>query len=253
MVYTNDAAGAPGAAWQRADVAGAFLDERRRLLPLIDVQEDLIRGLLAARERPIARFLDVGAGDGAFSELVLDAHPGAEAVLADFSEPMLERAGERLARFPGRWRLARCDLSDSAWPGRLPAGRYDAAVSAFAIHHFPPELKRRLFAELLELLEPGGVFVNMDRTLIDGPLAGTFDEQTLANLVQAERDRGGGRSAEQVERDLAAHDDGDEDRPDTAEDQVRWLADAGFERAEIHFKWAEAAVFGAVKPEGGDS
>ncbi len=64
---------------------------------------------------------------------------------------------------------------------------------------------------------------------------------------------GGGRTAEEVERDLAEHDDGDEDRPDTAEDQVRWLTDAGFEHAEIHFKWAEAAVFGAVKPEGGDS
>ena len=26
----------------------------------------------------------------------------------------------------------------------------------------------------------------------------------------------------------------------------------GFEEAEVHFKWAEAAVFGASKPAGGE-
>jgi hypothetical protein len=41
-------------------------------------------------------------------------------------------------------------------------------------------------------------------------------------------------------------------RSDSAEDQVRWLLDAGFEYAEVHFKWAEAAVFGAIKPVGGE-
>jgi hypothetical protein len=29
---------------------------------------------------------------------------------------------------------------------------------------------------------------------------------------------------------------------------LRWLTDAGFQQAEIHFKWGEAAVFGGCKP-----
>jgi hypothetical protein len=78
---------------------------------------------------------------------------------------------------------------------------------------------------------PGAVWQRPD-------LVGAFltERQTLMPLL------------EEVECDLV--DDGDEDRPDRAEDQVQWLQAAGFDGAEVHFKWAEAAIFGAVKPGG---
>jgi tRNA (cmo5U34)-methyltransferase len=239
----------PGAIWQRPEVAGAFLNERQSLMPLLDVQEDLLRRLFTRHPRAAGSFLDVGSGDGAMSELLLGQEPQAEAVLVDFSEPMLERAGHRLERFSGRWRAVRGDLSDPVWQAGLPPGRYGAAVSAFAIHHLPAQRKRALFAELFELLEPGALFVNMDYVSVAGPLQGLFDEQMIANAIRAERDRGGGRSDEEVEREL--FDDGEDDRPDSAEDQVQWLRAANFECAEVHFKWAEAAIFGAVKRAGG--
>ncbi len=127
-------------------------------------------------------------------------------------------------------------------------GSYHAAVSAFAIHHLPAQQKRRLFSELFTLLEPSGIFVNMDFVSVDGPLRGIFDEQMVANLVHAERESGGDRTAEQVERDFLQNKATHQDRPDTAEDQVLWLRDAGFGSAEVHFKWGESAVFGAIKP-----
>jgi hypothetical protein len=43
-------------------------------------------------------------------------------------------------------------------------------------------------------------------------------------------------------------DDHDEDRPDLAEDQLAWLREAGFEDVDLEFKWAEGAIFGAIKP-----
>ena len=176
------------------------------------------------------------------SELVLAAQPGSQAVLVDFSEPMLERAGVNLAAYAGRWLTVRGDLNDPSWPRALPEGSYDAVVSGLAIHHIPSERKRALFAEAFALLEPGGIFVNMDYVSISGPLAGLFDEQMLANAVRHEHDQGGARSAQEVDCE------DDDDRPDSAEDQVRWLCEAGFEQAEMHFKWAEAAIFGAIKP-----
>jgi SAM-dependent methyltransferase len=235
-------AAAPGASWQRPELAASFAERRRILVPLLDVQEDLIRRLLARHGRAIRRFLDLGAGAGAMSELVLDAHPGSQAVLVDFSEPMLERASAGLAAYAGRWQVVRGDLCDPAWYEALPAGGYDAVVSGLAIHHLPSERKRALFAEALELLEPGGMFVNMDYVAIDGPLQGLFDEQMLANAERHEHDQGGNRSAEEVDCE------DDDDRPDSVSEQVRWLRDAGYEQAEVHFKWAEAAVFGATKP-----
>jgi tRNA (cmo5U34)-methyltransferase len=240
----------PGATWQGDGLAAAFLEQRQTLVPLVEIQEDLIRRLFERRQRTVGRLLDVGSGDGAMSELLLSVYPGAEAVLVDFSSPMLDRVGKRLERFPNRWRIVRGDLSDAAWVDGLPAGGYDAAISALAIHHLPAELKRQLFAELYGLLEPGGMFVNMDFVLVNGPLRGLFDERMLTNLVQAERQRGSTRSAEEIERELATDGDEDEDRPDSVEDQLRWLAEAGFEQAEVHFKWADAAVLGAIKPEG---
>lgn len=249
-------AATPGATWQGADMVDAFLRRRETVIPMIDVQEALIGTLLDRHPHPIARFLDLGSGNGAMSELVLAHRPDAEAVLVDFSEPMLAGVGERLGDPHGRWRTVRGDLSQGSWRSQLPGSSYDAAVSGLAIHHLPPERKRALFAELFELLAPGGLFVNLDYVLVRGTLAGLFNEQMVANAMDAERERAdehaAHREAETVRRQLADDGVGDEDLPDTAEDQVAWLAEVGFEQAEVHFKWAEAAVFGAVKPSGGE-
>jgi SAM-dependent methyltransferase len=233
----------PGAHWQREELAASFAERRRILIPMLDVQEDVLLRLFARHGRPIVRFLDIGCGAGAMSELVLGSQPASEGVLVDFSEPMLERAAAALAGHAGRWQVVRGNLNDPAWRDALPDGRYDAIFSGLAIHHLPPERKRTLFAELLGLLEPGGMFVNMDYVAIDGPLRGLFDEEMLAAAVRDDRERGG--THPEHELDL----DDDDDRPDTVEDQLRWLRDAGFEQVEVHFKWAEAAIYGGTRPE----
>ncbi len=236
---------APGAAWQQAELVASFAERRRAMIPLLDLQEDVIRQLLARHGRPVDRFLDLGCGTGAMSELVLasgGAGSRSKGVLVDFSQPMLARVGVTLDAYPGRWHAVHADLNDPRWRQSLPAGRYDAAVSGLAIHHLPAERKRTLFAEVLELLEPGGMFINMDYVTVRGPLEGLFDEEMLAGAVHAEHQSGGTRT--EAELDLGD----DDDRPDTVEDQLAWLRDAGFADVEVHFKWAEAAVFGGVWP-----
>ncbi len=232
----------PGAHWQHEELAASFAERRSVMLPLLDVQENIIRQLLARGGRPVERFLDIGCGAGAMSELVLAAHPGSQGVLVNFSEPMLARLDDQLAPYEGRWQAVRGDLGDPRWRELLPAGRYDAIVSGLAIHHLPSERKRELFVELLALLEDGGMFVNMDYVTIAGPLQGLFDEHMLEGAVRADRESGGNHSHEELELE------DDHDRPDTVEDQLRWLRDAGFADVELHFKWAEAAVFGGVRP-----
>jgi tRNA (cmo5U34)-methyltransferase len=235
----------PGATWQQASAAEWFLDERQVRLPLIDVQEDLIRRLFERHGHAVTRFVDLGAGDGALSALMLSLYPQAEAVLVDFSEPMLAGVSRRLAG-RGSWRVVRGDLSDPSWRDGLPGGGYGAAVSSLAIHHLPAARKRELYAEVFELLAGGALFVNLDYVTVAGPLRGLWDEQLVANSLRLERERGGTRTAEELERNLCG--DADEDRPDTVEDQLQWLRDAGFANVEVHFKWAEVAVFGGIRP-----
>ena len=130
--------GKPGAVWQQEDIVTGFIDERRKLIPLFDVQEDLVRRLMTRGGRRVHRFCDLGAGDGGFAELVMDTFPGSTGVLVDFSEPMLTAAQRRLAGSEERWQLVRGDLSTPAWRDGLPAGdTYDAVVSRLAIHHLP--------------------------------------------------------------------------------------------------------------------
>jgi tRNA (cmo5U34)-methyltransferase len=235
----------PATAWQRQGLVDEFLAHRHTVLPLLDVQEQLVGHVFERHHHPIGRFLDIGSGDGAMSELVLRVEPGAEAVLVDNSQPMLQRAERRIGSRASRWRAVHGDLREPSWATKLPDASFDAAISGFAIHHLPAERKRELFAELLKLLEPGALFVNMDVVVIDGPLRGLFDEQMVLNAIAVERKRGGPRGDAEIERDLLADDD--DDRPDTLEDQLRWLREAGFHQPEVHFKWAEAAIFGAVK------
>ena len=232
----------PGATWQQADLALTFLQRRGDFVPMLDVQEDIVRRLLERRGRAVARFLDLGCGDGALTQLVLDAHPSAEAVLLDFSEPMLERASERVEHLGARAALVRGDLNDPTWIERLPDGRYDVVVSGLAIHHLPAQRKRELFAEVFRLLEPGGMFVNLDYVLVEGPLHGLFDEKKM-DALRAEHEAGVTHGAEEV-----IIDEDDDDRPDLAQAQVEWMAQAGFEEAEVQFKWAEAAVMAAFRP-----
>jgi tRNA (cmo5U34)-methyltransferase len=239
----------PGATWQRPHAAEWFLDERQMRLPLIEVQEDLIRQLFERHGREVERFLDLGAGDGALTELMLSSFPAAEAVLVDFSEPMLARVEDRLGGRGWSWCIARGDLSDPAWRDGLPAGAYGAAVSSLAIHHLPAERKRALYREIWELLEGGAMFVNLDYVAVAGPLRGLWEEALLENSLRLEREHGGSRTAAELEREL--FDDADEDRPDPLDEQLQWLREAGFAETEVHFKWAEAAVFGAVKPAKG--
>ena len=141
-------AATPGAAWQRAEIAEAFVEDRRALIPLIDGQDELVRRLITRDGRRVRRFLDLGAGGGAFAELVMEMHPEATGVLVDFSEPMAAAAKRQLAAHAGRWeyfagRPLRRRLDATA----LPAGRYDAVVSALCIHHLPDERKRALYRE----------------------------------------------------------------------------------------------------------
>jgi tRNA (cmo5U34)-methyltransferase len=237
---------APGAHWQQEELAASFAERRRILIPLLEVQEDVLRRVFGRSDHPVKRFLDVGAGAGAMSELMLDGNPEAVGVLVDFSQPMLARAAVNLAGYPERWQTVTGDLNRPSWRDALPGGRYDAIVSGLAIHHLPPERKPALFAEILELLEPGGMFVNMDYVTIDGPLRGLFDEQMREKAVGHEHQHGGSRSDDEVDLE------DDDDRPDTVEDQLRWLRESGFEQVEVHFKWAEAAIFGGRRPVKGD-
>lgn len=236
----------PGAAWQNEDVATGFIGDRRQLIPLFDIQEELARRLIVRGGREIRRFIDLGAGDGGLAELVLDLYPESTCVLVDFSAPMLTAAAERLAPKSGRWKIAEGDLSTPGWRGPLPKGaHYDAIVSRLAIHHLPDERKRALYQEAFDLLEPGGLFLNWEHVATGGLAEGLFEEFFRERLLAAERERENPRSPEEVMRSY--EDAADDDILCDPQTQCDWLREIGFEKVDVYFKLPELAIFGGEK------
>jgi len=120
---------------------------------------------------PAPSILDMGAGTGLLSALLLERYPDAEITLLDLSEKMLAVAQER---FSGKTNV-RFRTGDYAQVDL--GGPYDLVCSALSIHHLESGDKRRLFERVYKALAPGGVFVNADQAEGETPY---FEERYLA-------------------------------------------------------------------------
>jgi tRNA (cmo5U34)-methyltransferase len=229
-------------AWKEGAVAAAYID-RRAAIPLWNEQAALVERLLRGAPRPIERFVDLGAGDGVLAGLVLAACPSANAVLVDFSRPMLESAAARLREDGDRWTLVEADLADPRWVDALPPGPYDAVVSSFCIHHLEHGRKRELYAEVLELLAPSGLFLNWEHVATGALAEGLFDEAMVDGLARLEPER----PVAEVAQEYHARPDAAENKLLDAAVQCDTLRALGFEQVDVYFKWVELAVFGGVK------
>ncbi|MBM4068436.1 MAG: class I SAM-dependent methyltransferase [Planctomycetes bacterium] len=231
--------------WKQAKVAAAFLNERSLSIPDRPRQLDVLLRVLR-RDSP-GRFLDLGCGDGLLLATVLEAFPSSTGEALDFSPPMLEQARHRLSTFGARARVVEADLQSPDWRNSV-SGPYDAVVSGFAIHHLTDGRKRALYAEILELLTPGGAFVNCEH--VSSPSAGIeklFDDAMADHLWQRRTQRG-----ETVTRDQVLHEF--LTRPDRAanicapvEAQCQWLRDVGYREVDCFWKYFELAIFGGRK------
>jgi tRNA (cmo5U34)-methyltransferase len=238
--------GTPGAVWKQEEVVSGFIGDRRNLIPLFDVQEELAKRLITRGRRQIKRFLDLGAGDGGFAELVFGLYPESHGVLVDFSKPMLAAARERLAGQAERYEIVEADLAGDAWRQRLPdSAPYDAVVSRLAIHHLPDDRKCALYRESFELLGPGGLFLNWEHVETAGLAEGLFDEFFRERMLQAEREREDPRPPDEV---LRSFDDAtDDDILCEPETQCDWLREIGFEKVDVYFKLPGLAIFGGER------
>jgi tRNA (cmo5U34)-methyltransferase len=234
--------------WQNEELATMFLNEVRGGIPYAADQLEVMVRVLGLAERPLARFLDLGCGDGTLARAVLSRFPSAEAVLVDFSEPMLAAARDHLS--DASCGVVQADFGDPSWKSRVAEWTpFDAVVSGYAIHHQPDDRKRALFGEIYDLLSPGGVFVNVEHVApATARVSALSDELFVDSLTAHNRRLGGHKSREQIAADYVR-------RPDKAanilapvEDQCAWLRALGFADVDCYFKVFELAVFGGRRP-----
>ena len=154
--------------WQATSLTDTYLEGVRAAIPFAAEQIDIIVRLSRAA-RPQARaILDLGCGDGILGHALLDefADNAPQAVLADFSPPMLDAARVRLSDYEGYF--IEVDYAQPEWvtlvtrPLRGNGEAFDVVVSGFSIHHQPDERKREIYQEIYSILAPGGIFLNLE-------------------------------------------------------------------------------------------
>ncbi len=167
------------------------------------------------------RILDLGTGDGRLLILVREqlarrGRPDTEAVAVDFSPTMLDAVRKRFADEPSV-SVVTHNLDEP-----LPAlGQFDAVVSSFAIHHLVHERKRALYAEIHGLLNPGGVFCNLEHVASPTP---RLHKEFLEGI---------GFTVETEDPSNKLLD---------VETQLGWLREIGFVDVDCCWKWRELAL-----------
>ena len=163
-----------------------------------------------------ARVLDLGCGTGLELEEYFRLNPDADVTGIDLSEAMLNALREKL---PDR----KISLLQGSYFD-IPFGEkaYDAAVSVESLHHFPAELKERLYRKLHAALKDGGCFVLTDYFAESDEL----ETEYFQNLKQLKKEQG-----------LPENEFFHYDTPLTADHEIQVLQRAGFSDVQIRKKW----------------
>ncbi|MBB4763709.1 class I SAM-dependent methyltransferase [Amorphoplanes digitatis] len=155
--YLADVADAWQESWDRQQEA-YLPDREHRIATMLDA-------LRAGQVEHPPRVLDLAGGTGTIALRTLARFPDAEVTVVDQDPVLLALAG---AALEGRAEIVSADLGDPAWTAALPHRRYDAVLTATALHWLAPERLTTLYAEIREVLRPGGLFANADHMPDEG-------------------------------------------------------------------------------------
>lgn len=218
------------------DSAVDYDASRRQLIPCFDQFYGSVLSLLdeLIPRAPDIRIIDLGAGTGLMSKMILERLPFAHLTLVDTSKNMLDIAKLRLKSYSRQVAFVHADLQHYEL-----CEPYDAVVSALAIHHLSHCDKQTLFAQIYAALRPGGRFINADQVCgASEAIEQTYRENWLRQV----------RESQVCEEALTAalgrmaH-----DIPVSLAEQLGWLGAAGFTEVACQFDGEMFVVYSGDK------
>ena len=183
------------------------------------------------------RILDVGCGAGNNTLKLLQMINPMDCDLVDLSQPMLERAKQRISYYnKGRVRLFQDDIRTA----ELPDANYDVILAAMVLHHLRDDKDwEDTFSKLYRLTAPGGSIWIADFVSHENPSMQEIMWQRYGQYLES---MGGSGYREKV---FAYIDKEDSPRPVTY--QLDLLRKVGFSEVEMLHKNSCFVAFGAIK------
>ncbi|MEG4014381.1 MULTISPECIES: class I SAM-dependent methyltransferase [unclassified Microcoleus] len=202
-----------------------------RLIPHYREQHDLILQLIPFETNANIQVLDLGAGTGILSALILQAFPQAKVLAFDMAENMLKICQTNLSAFGKRLTLQQGNFAEDDF-----GSGYDLVVSGLAIHHLDSAGKQQLFHQLFQSMNPEGILLIRD--IVTGATPKLTEQ--YENLWRQYMKASGEDDTAWFQNYLK------EDIPSSVEEQTKWLAEAGFADAACHWRYLNFAIFGGV-------
>ena len=181
--------------------------------------------------------LDVGCGAGNYTLKLLQRLPGLDVTLLDLSQPMLDRAVQRVSpATTGQVRAVQSDIR------AFDAGeaQYDVIMAAAVLHHLRGDDEwQAVFAKLYRALRPGGCLWITDLIEHSTAAVQALMWTRYGDYLAALRD--------EAYRDHVFAYIAQEDSPRPLLFQLDQLRAAGFEEVELLHKNSVFAAFGGIK------
>ena len=193
---------------------------------------------VAAATTPHAQdLLDVGCGAGNYTLKLLEQIPNLNVTLVDLSQPMLDRAVQRIQpKTTGIVKATQSDIREID----LGQNRFDIILAAAVLHHLRTDDEwRAVFQKFYDALRPGGSIWIFDLVESSIPEVQDLMWRRYGEYLAALKD--------EAYRDAVFAYIAKEDTPRSVVFQWNMLRTVGFREVEILHKNSCFAAFGAVK------
>lgn len=233
--------------WERKEKLFKYIDGVRQFFPLAKEQLDTISRIIEKINPSINTFLDLGCGDGFLGFFIYRFYPNSHGVFLDSSEEMIDKAQQKDLENKSEFIVQ--DLNDAEWYKSIrTVKKFDLIISGFSIHHISNKKKKRLYKDIYQLLNPNGIFLNLEHVSSPTPvLEELFNDLFLDNMSDYQRHIGNEKTREEIKKIYHDPDHKKLNLLESVEKQCRWLREFGFTEVDCYMKIFELALFGGVK------
>ena len=183
------------------------------------------------------QLLDIGCGAGNYSLKMLSKLPNLECTLVDLSDPMLDKAYERVSEQTNKKvHVVKGDIREVP----LKQNHFDIILAGAVLHHLRDDQDwETTFKKIYGLLKPGGCFMISDLITQDTEILNNYTWERYGDYLEEL----GGKDYRKKVLDYVDK----EDSPRSMNYQLDLMKKLGFSKVEILHKNMCFGAFGGIK------